>query len=137
MSNDLLIALLMVLVFGLRWGIKRFPKSAPMRLLFTWTGPFPADGEAKSSYYRRKTWFVLGWLLLLSAVSALLALAMSASSGFKDSVTALVMMFALALGLGMAILGSLFSALTSFKAAWLGPNPKFVVERTAEDSRGV
>ncbi len=127
MSTVAKIAVFWVCIYLALWLLRRHPNSAISRFAFSWQGPFPAEGELKSSYYRRKAIFALGWL---AQIAALLALVMYTMPRSKSIATPMMLaMFALAIGFGMAVLGALLAALTSFKARWLGPNPAFSLIR--------
>ena len=121
------IAVFWLCVYLAVWVLRRRPNSAISRLAFSWQGPFPIDGELKSSYYRRKAAFALGWLMQILAAAAILALIVMYASPKSDSISLAIMViaFALTIGLGMAVLGALLAVLTSLKALLLGPDPTF------------
>ena len=121
------IAVFWVCVYVARWLLRRHPNSAISKLAFSWHGPFPAEGELKSSYYRRKAMFALGWLVQIAALLALVMYTMPRSKSIETPM--MLAMFALTIGFGMAALGALLAALASFKARWLGPNPAFSLRR--------
>lgn len=132
MSFELKLGLFWVLVLAIQWWIWRRPHSTLARWLMTWNGPFPLHGETRSRYLGRKARFAFGWLVQILVVSALLFLGVKISPEVAGSDALMVSMFALALGMGMAMLGALLAGLTAAKAAWLGPNPCFYVERMAD-----
>ena len=108
------------------WLLRRRPNSAISRLAFSWQGPHPVEGELKSSYYRRKAIFALGWLAQILTATAFVALAMHAMPRSEAVDTPImVAAFTLTIGCGMAMLGALLAALVSLKASLLGPNPAF------------
>jgi hypothetical protein len=108
------------------WLLKRRPNSAISKLAFSWQSPHPVEGELKSSYYRRKAIFALGWLAQILTAAALVALAMYAMPRSRSIDTPImVAAFTLTIGCGMAVLGALLAALVSLKASLLGPDPAF------------
>ena len=113
-------------VRAILWLLKRRPDSIISRLAFSWQGPYPREGELKSSYYRRKSLFALGWLAQIVTAAALVALAMRAMP-WSEAVDMSIMVaaFTLTIGIGMAALGALLAALASVKASLLGPDPAF------------
>ncbi|MFD2366525.1 hypothetical protein [Pseudoduganella sp. GCM10020061] len=117
-------------------ALRRNPNSTAARIAFAWQGPFPQDGERLSSYYRRKTWFALGWLLKLVVVSAILATAVWMVPAIQNAETFLLCsMFVLAIGMGMAALGALLVYAASLKARLVGPDPIFSSAAEFEQQR--
>ena len=135
MSFELKLGLFGACVFGIFWWIGRFPHSVLARCLMTWNGPFPLPDETRSDYFLRKARFALGWLAQITVASLILFLWTRLSPEFMRSEAFLVSMFALALGMGMALLGAALAGLASLKASLLGPNPRFVVEQLADGSQ--
>ena len=126
MSQLELIAAFWLVVFAVLWWLHRNRESTLARVAFSWNGPYPAIGERKSSYYRRKTFFALGWMAQIVTIAAILALAGWLVPAVRTAETfILVSMFALSIGAGMALLGALLTFAVSLKAKLLGPDPVF------------
>lgn len=122
------IAIFSVALFALLWYLRRHPQSIAARIACAWHGPYPVSGERKSSYYRRVAVFAAGWVVQFT-VPALCGLAWVRfePSAAGSMAFQLVFLFALPLGLGMAVLGGMLAWAVSLKAATLGPNPVFEV----------
>lgn len=117
-------------VFAVLWYIRRHPQGAVARVAYSWHGPYPARGELRSAYYRRVSSFAFGWLwqFLVLAVVGYVWLKLEPSAA-ESSLFQLVFLFALPLGMGMALLGGVVARVTAVKAATLGPDGVFEGER--------
>ena len=137
MPLEVQIGVFWLFVFAVLWTLRRKPNSFAAKIAFSWHGPFPRQNEKKSSYYRRKSLFALGWLLQLLTATALVLIATWAMPRLQESEPFLLVTgFALTIGLGMALLGALLAYLTSLKAQFLGPDPQFIplsAQGNAED----
>jgi hypothetical protein len=122
------------------WLLRRMPNSRLAMIAFAWQGPYPTEGERMSSYYRRKAWFAIGWLIQILTVAAVVSLVVWLLPRSEDTETAVIVVaFAFTIGSGMAVLGAVFAGLASAKALLLGPNPEFHIPPpeelvSAEDS---
>ena len=136
MSFEVKLALFWLGVYLLWRCIRAAPGSTLTRLALTWFGPTKRAGERLSRYRQRQAAFALGWLAQLLAVAALLVLARHVFPALSKSDEFIgVTGFALAIGLGMALLGALLAGLGALKARWLGPDPIWQppVETDADD----
>ena len=137
MPHEVQIALFWLLVWVALRLLRRNPDSLAARVAFSWQGPYPHEAERKSSYYRRKAFFALGWLVQILSIGAVLAVFAWAVPTLRESETLLlVASFALSIGIGMAALGALLAYVVSLKASVFGPDPQFLVaqESNADES---
>ena len=126
MLIEIIIALFWIGIWLALKVLRRNPDSIAARFAFSWHGPYPEEGERLSSYYRRKVWFALGWLLELLLVSAILGILAWWVPVIRNAEPFLIFSgFALTIGLGMATLGAILVWLASLKARLIGPDPIF------------
>ncbi|MFZ6814753.1 hypothetical protein ACO0K3_09825 [Undibacterium sp. Rencai35W] len=126
MRSEVKIIIFWLIVGLMVWALKKAPTSVAAKMAFSWNGPFPQEGELKSSYYRRKTLFALGWFVQIIFVALLLFIVTWIFPAIVQAETFLfVACFALTIGLGMAALGALLAFLTYLKAKVIGPNNTF------------
>jgi len=130
MPFEVKLGIFWLIAFAALWFIKRRPHSLAASVLLSWHGPFPLVHEPRSSYYRRKCLFAIGWLVQLLAAASLVVLLAWLVPGIRESEPfVLVAGFALCIGIGMAVLGALLAGLVSLKAYYLGPNPALISSR--------
>ena len=124
MSFEVKLALFWLGVYLAIAFVRASPGSSFARIALAWIGPIQREGELRSRYRRRQAMFALGWLAQLLVVAAALVLACKAFPALvKSDAFLIVTCFALAIGLGMSVLGAALAWLGSIKAALLGPDP--------------
>ncbi|WP_280374720.1 hypothetical protein [Pseudomonas sp. BN515] len=113
------IAILLVLAF-----IAFRPRSFVTRLLLTWHGPTPRDGERKSRYQLRWCLYSLICLVQIVLVFAIGYIASVAIPELMQSMFVMALIiFVLPLLGGMALLGALGALVASMKTRFVGPDP--------------
>jgi hypothetical protein len=119
------IACFYTLVWVALWLLRRRSNSILSRFAFSWNGPFPIVGERKSQFQLRQAFFALNWLAQIALVSALLVVIHLYELLELVETLQFVLMFALGIGAGMAVLSSIYCFLIAFWARYFGSDPAF------------
>ena len=123
-----------IAVYGFIWLLRRNPQNVISRAAFAWIGPRPIFGESWASFQLRWASYSFGWLCQFSvALSALLVVA-SYFPAVGDEAWLRVALFALSLGVGVAVLAMLGFLVKAGKAHWLGPNPTYPESPSIENA---
>jgi len=118
-----------IAVYAALWLLSRFPNSAVGRLAFSWYGPAPAVGEAKSRYLWRWAVYAVSWLAQILVVFAVGVLLLWWWPWLEQEMVFMAFWsFALPLLAGTALLGAVLAVLGALKASLFGPNPVFTAD---------
>lgn len=118
----------LILVEIALWGIvailSTFPYSRASRLAFTWLGPTPRIGEARSRYRARRSLWVLILFFQSIAIFFSLELIIRSYPELQEGSVKLIAMVLPTLAILLLVTAAWY-ACTAAKARWFGPNPTF------------
>jgi hypothetical protein len=103
--------------------LRVFANTLVGRIAFSWMGPVPAEGEPWAAYQLRWAVYSLDWLVQVAVLFAVVNGVLMLFPETQRYQLLWAFQFALALGLGMALLASVAFLFKSAKAHYLGPNP--------------
>jgi len=112
-----------VAVYGFIWLLRRNPQNVVSRAAFVWIGPRPVVGETWASFQLRWASYSFGWLCQFALALSALLVVVSHFPSVGEEAWFRVMLFALPLGVGVALLAMLGFLGKAGKAQWFGPNP--------------
>ncbi|MBE9608127.1 hypothetical protein [Chitinilyticum piscinae] len=109
----------------LLWLLHRYPRSIVSRVAFAWVGPLPTEQELFAHFQLRWAIFSFGWLCHFAITFTFLYMIGTYFPNLSEQVWFEVGLFAVSLGLGVAVLATLGFLIKAGKAYWFGPNPRF------------
>jgi hypothetical protein len=104
--------------------LRVFANSFVSRVAFSWMGPAPKEGENWATYQWRWAVYSFDWLIQVLVLFAVVNGVLFYFPQTQEYQLLWAFQFALALGLGMALLAFVAFLVKAAKAHLLGPNPK-------------
>ena len=114
--------------------LKRRPNSVVTRAAFTLFGPVPIPGQLWSSFQLCWAIYSFGWLCQFALTFSLLFFIAAHYPDAPESYWFQLPMFALTLGMGMALLAWIGFSVKAAKARFFGPNPICALVRKGSEA---
>jgi len=119
------IAIFWVVVWAALYAMKHMPNSVVTRTAYTWIGPVQIEGQLWSTFQLRWAMYSFSWLCQIALIVSVLMYLVSIKVLTFEATWFQVLLFALPLGAGIALLATIGFLFKAFKAKYIGPNPEY------------